>query len=177
VKMIALLVTTFLGASVALADKDDVIEARKALGAAKLSCSEAIAAAQKEVGDGRVVEVELDWDNNAAHYEVEFLVGETEKEVRVCAVTGKILKIETDVKPDDNEDRRDIARTRRCLDAAKQSFDQVGEIVKKNAPEARVVKTELELVGDKPTYKVKALEGDKIVRIHVDAVDGKISRR
>lgn len=155
---------------------DDAAEAKKALDAAKVSMKDALATAQKEVADGKVVEVELDWEKDAPRYEVELLVGDSWKEVLIDGVTGKVLKVETDVKPDDKDDKREVADARKALDSAKQTFDQAREAVTKDNKDARIVKIELELRSGKPVYEVAVLAGEKLSKVIVDAADGKVTK-
>ena len=177
-KSIAIMLSALLGTSLAVAgESNDPANAKKALDAAKISCHDAIATAQKEVNGGKPVEVELDWDNNAAHYEVELLSGDAEKEVWVCAVTGKVLKVESEVKPDGKEEKREVAQARKALDGSKQSFDQAKAAAAKGAPDAKIVGMELTMVADRPTYKICALQGEKIVKMHVDGIDGKLTHK
>lgn len=171
-KRTVLLACWLLGGGMALAD--DVGECKKALDGAKISMHDAVAAAKKEVADGKVVEVKLDWDNNASVYEVDLLVGDACKEVKVDAASGKVIRTETDT-PDDPDDHRDLAETKKALDGAKQTFEQANAAVMKHAEGARIVEIELEMRAGKPTYEVKALKGDQVMKYRVDAVDGKVS--
>jgi uncharacterized membrane protein YkoI len=171
--LLAMVMVAF--ATTAFAD-DDAADARKALDAAKVSMNDAIAAAKKEVPDGRVVEVELDWENGAARYEVELLVGDAWKEVLIDGATGKVQKVETDVKPDDADDKRDIADTRKALDAAKQTFEQAQAALAKEHKDAKPVKIELEYRSGKADYEVVVLSAEKLTKFYVDAVEGKVTK-
>lgn len=172
-KKCAMLVCLLSG-SMVLAD--DVMESRKALDAAKVTFKEAAATAQKEVPQSTVIEVELDWDDNAARYEVEVLSGERIKEVLIDATTGKVIRVETDAKPDDKDDKRDMSELKRAIAGATKSFEQAREVVAKESPDGRILKMELELHTGKPAYEVKLLNGDKLSKLYVDAAEGKVMR-
>jgi len=172
----AMMIAGILALGTATALADDVAEARKALDGAKVSFKDAMATAQQAVADGKATEIELDWEGGAPRYEVELLVGETWKEVQIDGVSGKVLKIDTDVKPDDKDDKNEVADAKKALDGAKQTYEQVREAIAKDSKDARIVSIELELRGGKAVYEVKALNGDKIAKMRVDAADGKVSK-
>lgn len=163
-------------------DKDknerDRAELRKAVDAAKIHFHDAVAVARKEVKDGRVTEVELAWEDGGPRFEVEMLAGDGWKEVLIDATNGKVLRVETDVKPDNADDRQDIAESRKALDDAKQTITQAIDVAVRDWKEAKLVEVDLERrAGDKLFYELILLEGDKLFYADVDAIDGKVVRR
>ena len=154
----------------------DVAETKKALDGAKISHKDAATTALKEVAGAKLAEIELDWDNNAPQYEVEVLAGDQMKEVVIDGVSGKVLRVESDVKPDDKDDKRDLEQLKKALAGATHSFGQAHDAISKESKNARVVKLELEMHSGKPAYEVKALDGDKLVTMYVDAASGKVTR-
>jgi uncharacterized membrane protein YkoI len=181
-----LAVSALLGAAVCLADdkdkkhRDDArqrSELHQAVDAAKISFYDAIAVAQKEVGDGRITEVELEWKDGAPRFEVEMLVGDSWKEVQIDATNGKVQKVVDDLTPDDSTDTQDPAEARRGLDEAKQTINQAIDIAVREYKDSKLIEVDLERRDKKLYYELKLLEGDKIVHVDVDAVDGKVVRR
>lgn len=75
----------------------------------KVTPEEAIAAAQKEAGDGTVHAIELDYDrrDGAWQYEVKILKDKTDFDIDVDAQTGKVVETEQDT-TDDSEQAIDL---------------------------------------------------------------------
>jgi uncharacterized membrane protein YkoI len=82
-------------------DNEDAQE-RAALQNAKITLSEAIAAAEKEIPGGKVIDAEVDIVNGAASYVVE-IDKDGLQTVRVDLETGEALKVATEA--DDVDDR------------------------------------------------------------------------
>lgn len=159
-------------------DKKDRAELRMAADAAKIHFHDAVAVAQKEVGNGRVTEVELEWEDGGARFEVEMLAGDGWKEVYIDATNGKVLRVITDVKPDDATDKQDIAEARVALEEAKQTITQAIDVAVREWKDAKLIEVDLERRADKKLcYELKLLDGDRLVYADVDAVDGKVVRR
>lgn len=57
----------------------------------------AFAHAGVAVSNAKVVRVKLDWDNGRAEYEVEFYVGNTEYDYEIDAVSGQVLKFDSEL--------------------------------------------------------------------------------
>ena len=67
---------------------------RTMLSAAKVSLTQAVLIAQREVKGSRAYEAELDIENGRVVYEVKVVLGATRREVLVDAVTGKVVASE-----------------------------------------------------------------------------------
>lgn len=83
-------------------------ESRKELAAlqsAKISLTDAIATAQKEVADGKVIDAGLENENGTMSYAVEIEKNGTVQKVQVDLQTGKVLKVAAN--KDDEEDEND----------------------------------------------------------------------
>ena len=90
----AVAVVTALGiatVSFAVGDNDAVAE----LAATKVSLLEAVAAAQTQSG-GRATQAELETEDGVALYEIELVVGNKVKQLKVNAVTGAVVASEAD---------------------------------------------------------------------------------
>jgi uncharacterized membrane protein YkoI len=81
---------------------DEEAQERAALQNAKITLSEAIAAAEKEVPGGKVIDAEVDIVNGAASYVVE-IDKDGLQTVRVDLETGKALKVVAEA--DDEDDK------------------------------------------------------------------------
>ncbi len=85
---------------------DDDAQERAALQAAKITLSEAIAAAEKEVPGGTAIEAEVDSENGVTSYFVEIEKDGVQR-VRVDMQTGQALKVAADDDDDDDDDDHD----------------------------------------------------------------------
>lgn len=154
----------------ALSD-DDLREYQQALEAAKLSINDAVAKARQEVPGAVILEIELDWSRSRSQavYEVELLVGENERDLAIDAVTGKLVQMERDARPD--KGRKDESVKAAAL--AKQTFEQAIDAASKDR---QVVQIEIDMRGGKPVYEIRAIEAGRVVRVMIDAVDGAVLR-
>ncbi len=150
------------------ADQDDVRKMQRACAAARISLTQAIEIAEREVAGGRAVDVELEWKRNGPRIEVELVVADAWKEVHIDAVTGKVLKVQ-DEPADDREDQEELKRDKENLQAATIGF---GEAIAQAEKEAggKVVEVELTSSAGQPAYKLKLLVNDKLVTRRVRAV-------
>ena len=120
----------------------------------------AVRRAQNEVPGGRVFAAEL----NENAYEIDILVGDELREVRIDAVSGKVLKIEKkSVKPEDlRKAKRELSATRftmwYALDAAMDAVDFGRPF------EARL---------NNGNYKIKLFVEGKVVEKGIDAYTGR----
>lgn len=84
--------------------EDEDADEKATLQAAKISLSEAIAAAEKEVPGGKVVEAEVDTENGVTSYFIE-IDKDGEQKIRVDMQTGQAVKVaEADDDDDDDDD-------------------------------------------------------------------------
>lgn len=86
--------------------EDEDAQERAALQAAKITLSEAIAAAEKEVPGGKVIEAEVDVENGVAGYFIE-IEKDGVQTVLVDMQTGQASKIAEADDDDDDEDEDD----------------------------------------------------------------------
>lgn len=74
-----------------------------ALQSAKISLTDAIATAQKEVADGKVVDAGVENENGTISYAVEIEKNGTVQKVQIDLATGKVLKVAADTDDEENE--------------------------------------------------------------------------
>jgi len=149
-----------------------VEDLKKALAAAKVTPAQAVETAQKEVAGGKAIEVDLEVEKDSAFYEIVVLSGDAVREVKVDAVSGKILGVK-DEKPAADE-AEELAAAKKALAAAKLTFAQALENAGKEVKGGQAFKAELGMKGDQPVYQVVLLQGDKVMQASVDAVGGKL---
>lgn len=87
-------------------DDDDDVQERAALQSAKITVSEAIAAAEKEVAGGKALEAEFEIINGTASYTIE-IDKDGVQTVLVDAATGNVLKVVAGEWDDDDDDDDD----------------------------------------------------------------------
>lgn len=81
-------------------DDDDRYES-EAIASVKLSAADAEKIAKKQLSNSKVVQIELDEDDNRLQYEVEVVNSKYEAEVEIDANTGKVLSVDKDERDDD----------------------------------------------------------------------------
>ncbi len=162
-------------AALSCAEGQGGVEAlRKAVTAAKVSIAQAVEAAQKEVAGGKVVEVGLEIEKEAAFFEVVVLSGEAVKEVKVDLATGKVLAV-TEEKVDEHE-AKELAEVKQAQAAAKVTLPQAAAAAEQEVRDGKAIAVELELKDGKPMYEVVLLQGDKVMKAAVDAATGKVGK-
>jgi uncharacterized membrane protein YkoI len=72
----------------------ELAEAVKALDAAKITMIQAVEIAMKEVKGGKPYEAELEMEEGKPQYEVKVMADDKRLEVKIDAVSGKVLKVE-----------------------------------------------------------------------------------
>ncbi len=87
-------------------DNGDDVKERAALQGAKITLSEAIAAAEKEVAGGKALEAEFEIINGTASYTIE-IDKDGVQTVLVDAATGNVLKVVAGEWDDDDDDDDD----------------------------------------------------------------------
>lgn len=149
-------------------DRDDVEELKKALAVSKVTLTEAIRIAEREVAGGQALEVDIEWKRGVPRIEVELVAGDVWKDVYIHGVTGRVIRTEED-RPNEADDQAELRRDKEALAAAKRSFTEAMDEAVKKEPGGRVVKIELRSRNGRPEYKVKLLSGERLVTIRIDA--------
>ncbi len=149
-------------------DDDDVRKMQRATARAKISLSEAIEIAQREVPGGKPIEVELEWRRGGPRIEVELLAGNLWKDVVIDAVSGKVLAVVDDV-VDDADDQEELKRDQANWAAATRTFAEALAMAEKETEGGKAVEIELTAAAGKPIFKVELLVGDKLIKRHIPA--------
>lgn len=153
------------------ANTDDDIRAAQV---AKISLKQAIDTASKQA-KGALVDVEFDDDDSdslsgGGVYELAFKDGTTEYEIKVDAVTGQVVDLDTSSL--DSDDKEDYAVQRRAKISVKGIIDSVD-----NKDGNRILEIEFEDDGDDSNhpqyYEVDLLRGNQIYEIKIDADTGR----
>jgi len=167
-----------LGSAPVRADEDEAKEhanARIALGKAKLTMEQAVAAALKEVPGGKAVEAELELESDNVVWEVEVVSGRKHMEVKLDAISGKVKEVEEEGKEgekDEDEDEDEQAET----DAAKAkiTLSQAIATALKEVPGGKAFEAETEREDGKLVFEIELLSGDKVMEVEIDAMTGKV---
>jgi len=171
--LVGLLVVSVVGLASA-AEQGGHADLKQAVGAAKTTLAQAIAAAEKEVSGGKVLEAGLEIEKDATFFEVVVLSGEAVKEVKVDAASGKVLGVKEE-KPEEDE-VEELAAVKKALGTVKVSFSLALEAAAKEVKDGKAFAVELEVEDGKPEYEVKLLQGEKVLKVAVDAASGKAGR-
>lgn len=168
---LALVLTTGMMSSIANADTASEIRAAQAT---KISLKQAISIASKQA-KGILVEAEFDDDDSdsisgGGVYELEFSDGNTEYEIKVDAITGQVVDLDTDSLDSDDANDYDVQHR------AKVSIMAVIEAIEKQSS-SRVLEIEFKNdrdYDDHPTYyEVDVLKGNQIFEIKINADNGR----
>lgn len=145
----------------------------RAAQASKITLKQAINIANKQVS-GTLISAEFDDDDSQAKggvYEIKFNTNTHNHEVKVDALTGKIIGTETD-----RLDSGDIADFK-TMKQAKITITNAMSIAEKNTS-GRVM--EIEFKNDRDHvehasyYEVEVLKQDQIIELNIDAKTGKV---
>lgn len=112
----------------------------------------------------------MDLDGNkagAVYYDVTVLDGFTEKEYKIDARTGRILK----AKQENIDDNEDIQLTQTN---AQLTFEDAERILQQKYAQARVYDEELDIKAGQLVYKLEALNGTQKIKMTIDANTGNI---
>ncbi|MEW6747412.1 MAG: PepSY domain-containing protein [Planctomycetota bacterium] len=127
------------------ADEDEELaEAIKALGAAKITMVQAVQIALNELKGATPYEAELEMVADAPQYEVDVLAGDKLLEVKIDAVAGKVLKIEEE----DKEGRGNQCST---FDQDQVGKTPDGLLIKQNNPTKELGKWTVEADSAAPS--------------------------
>lgn len=145
----------------------------RAAQASKITLKQAINIANKQVS-GTLISAEFDDDDSKAKggvYEIKFNTNTHNHEVKVDALTGKIISTETD-----RLDSGDIADFK-TMKQAKVTITNAMSIAEKNTS-GRVMEIEFkndrDHVDHASYYEVEVLKQDQIIELNIDAKTGKV---
>ena len=158
-------------------EAEELAEIKQAVGAIKISLTQALEAAAKEVKDAKVVGVELGVEDGKPVYELELLQGEKRMELLVDAVGGKVVKAEGAKKEQESEQAEEAhacAEGAKALAQAKVTLGQALETALKEGKGAKPFKADLEIEKGKTIFDIELLDGEKGPEMEIDALDGKL---
>lgn len=168
-KIIALtLFVTALGAAVACANNSssNTSSGTNADTKTKLTVEKAKEIALKESNSGKVTGYEKDVDFGRTVFEITILDGQTEKEYKVDANSGKLLKVEA-------KDLSANPEEKMLINANPQNdLDKAESLVKAKYPKAIIKKVKLEVEDNTLVYEATVIEGDKRIEVKLDANTG-----
>lgn len=134
----------------------------------KIDFKQAKETALKEAKKGKIVQIELENKKNKPVYEVTILDGNTEKEYKIDANSGKILKNSTE---DIKNDKKDVQLSKAD---PKLSLEDAENKAKEKYSSAQLREIELEKENGKLVYKVKMYDNNKKIKLILDANDGSV---
>ncbi|GMU24957.1 MAG: hypothetical protein AMXMBFR13_50280 [Phycisphaerae bacterium] len=144
-----------------------------ALSRARITLQQAMEIARSRAPAGVVVEAELGLDGELPIFDVEFLAGPTRTEVRIEAISGKVLKIDTDTE-DDADDIRERERTARLVSSGKLSLPEAIAAALREVPEGLIHEAELEIDDGQGIYEIELMKGDRFFEVELDLATGKV---
>lgn len=120
---------------------------------------------KKEVPNGQLTKFELDRENGRKVYEVEVMDGNVEKEFKIDAETGEVIKFKTEKK---------VAK--KAKKEPKISYDRAKEIALKQSKNGKFKEIELKHKNGVLVYDVEVAEGFMDREFLIDAMTGEILR-
>lgn len=134
----------------------------------KISLEQAIAIGSKTI-KGDLVSAEFDQNGYSAggKYKVKFIANSTEYKVRVDADTGKVLSTKQE-----KLDKDDIAEYK-AMKQAKVSLAQAMKKATQNV-NGKIIEAEFDVDNGKSVYEIKVAKGNKIYKIVIDSMSGKV---
>jgi len=151
----------------------DPAKAKAAFDKVKVSMSQALEAAQKQVPGGTLLEVDLEMPEKGPVYAISLLHEKLKKEVRIDAASGSVLKVEAE---EDEDDAKEAAEAAKVVAAARITLPQAIQTATKAIDGGRVYEAELKLRDGKPRFEVFLLAKDKCMEAQIDAISGKVLR-
>lgn len=165
----------------AWADEDEAKEhanAKIALGKAKLTMEQAVAAALKRLPDGKAVEAELELEGDEVVFEVEIVTGGKHMEVKLDAISGKIKEVEEEGKEDEKDEKdgehEDEQAETDIAAKGKITLSQAIATALKQVPGGKAFEAETEREDGKLIFEIELLAGDKAMVVEIDAMTGKV---
>ena len=121
--------------------------------------------ALKEAQGGQITKFKLDKENGRMVYEVEVMDGNVEKEFKIDAETGEVIKFKTEKKV-----------VKKAKKEPKISYDRAKEIALKQSKNGKFKEIELKHKNGVLVYEVEIAEGFMDREFLIDAMTGEILR-
>lgn len=160
-------------AGTARADGADVLgEIRRAASTRKVKLADAIETAMKSLPGSTFLEGGMAWRPRPAVFEVDVLDQETAKAVFMDCATGKVLR--TEPLEIDEEEQKEIVEARQAAGQAKIGIAAAISAAEKSTPGGSATWVMIEIKHGRAIHAVFVLTADQILKIGVDAADGKV---
>ncbi|MBM7094286.1 PepSY domain-containing protein [Bacillus sp. H-16] len=144
----------------------------------QLTKNDAVAIVKERFENAKIDEVELEKEKGKLVYEVEIDYKGEDGDVYVDAVTGEIVKVDSDLKKAENrqsEGKNDNKSSDHEQNEEKISSEKAGEIALAHIGEGYIDDIELEKKKGKLMYEVEIEYGnDKEVEVYLDAYTGEV---
>jgi uncharacterized membrane protein YkoI len=137
----------------------------------KITAQQAIKAATKEIGEAKLVEVELYLKGDAPVFGLEFLTDAGELGIVVNAASGKVLEKERE--EEDEDEAEEYEQAYKALSTAKITLAQAIETALREVEGGTVVEAEAEIEHGELEYEVKLLIGRVFKEVEIDS-SGKV---
>ena len=139
-----------------------------AIAKSKISLEQAIAMAQKTV-KGDLISAEFDQNDYMAgdEFEVKFIDGDMEHEVKIDASSGKILKTKQE-----KLDAEDLAEYE-ALKQAKISLTQAMQKATQSI-NGKIIEAEFDFDNGIPAYEIEMAKGVEIHKLVIDSINGQV---
>ena len=138
---------------------------------AKITAQQAIETASKQAADAKLAGLELSLEGDTPDFELGFLMDKGEKEVKVDAVSGKVIQ-SVEEKPNADEEKEN-SQTSKALGASKMTVVQAIEVAMKAVKGGTVVAAKAEVEEGMLEFEVEMMVGDSFKEVKLDA-DGKL---
>ena len=139
-----------------------------AIAKSKISLEQAIAMAQKTV-KGDLISAEFDQNDymTGGEFEVKFIDGDMEHEVKIDASSGKILKTKQE-----KLDAEDLAEYE-ALKQAKISLTQAMQKATQSI-NGKIIEAEFDFDNGIPAYEIEMAKGVEIHKLVIDSINGQV---
>ncbi len=151
-------------------EKAEQDTARAVLAKATIDIGKAIEIAQAKIAGGKPIYVSAAKGSKTLRFDVFLLTKDSITEVKVDAVTGTIKEVEEN----EDEEVENLADAKKVLAESKITFAQAIATAKAKVEGGKPFEVETELEDDKYIIEVELLAGDKVVKVEIDAVTGKV---
>ena len=139
-----------------------------AIAKSKISLEQAIAMAQKTV-KGDLISAEFDQNDYMAgdEFEVKFIDGDMEHEVKIDASSGKILK--TKQKKLDAEDLAEYEALKQAKISLTQAMQKATQSIN-----GKIIEAEFDFDNGIPAYEIEMAKGVEIHKLVIDSINGQV---
>lgn len=148
-----------------------------AVASAAITQDQAKAIVMKEVPNGQITKMELDYDHGRQVYEIEVMDGNVERDFDIDAETGTIVKMDMDHHHGHKHHKgHKYENYNQNMTQPKISYDQAKDIALKQSKNGKFKEIELKTKNGVQVYDVEIAEGIMDREILIDANTGAILR-